>query len=280
MEVHSKVSRGNHREHVVFSSPHYGHSGVAEAARDLFMQIDGNISDNGFATAQRGQERRIKGSSLTIQTHALIEGFGFINGHVDSSPYLGGFLSSLLGAGCECDGYSVRIVGHSLGGAIAALLGLRLYSRYPSLHVYTYGSLPCVDPVIAEACSGFVTSIVYNNEFSSRLSVASIMRLRGAAISVLSEDATADSTVISKLARRFLFLSNHEQIKQEDRQQDSNLNSRTMTTKETNNQNAGNKIKRFLSGKRWIWKTDLIRKWDLVIQKIISPILFLALLLI
>lgn len=38
----------------------------------------------------------------------------------------GGFLSSLLGAGCECDGYAVRIVGHSLGGAIAALLGIRV----------------------------------------------------------------------------------------------------------------------------------------------------------
>lgn len=37
-----------------------------------------------------------------------------------------GLLSSLLGAGCECEGYSVRIVGHSLGGAIAALLGLRV----------------------------------------------------------------------------------------------------------------------------------------------------------
>lgn len=37
-----------------------------------------------------------------------------------------GLLSSLLGVGCECEGYSIRIVGHSLGGAIAALLGLRV----------------------------------------------------------------------------------------------------------------------------------------------------------
>lgn len=41
-----------------------------------------------------------------------------------------GFLSSLLGAGCECDGYAVRIVGHSLGGAIAALLGIRVTSQF------------------------------------------------------------------------------------------------------------------------------------------------------
>jgi hypothetical protein len=37
-----------------------------------------------------------------------------------------GFLSSLLGAGCECDGYNIEIVGHSLGGAVAALLGIRV----------------------------------------------------------------------------------------------------------------------------------------------------------
>jgi hypothetical protein len=44
-----------------------------------------------------------------------------------------GFLSSLLGAGCECDGYNIEIVGHSLGGAVAALLGIRvryLFSMY------------------------------------------------------------------------------------------------------------------------------------------------------
>lgn len=38
-----------------------------------------------------------------------------------------GLLSSLLGSGCECEGYTVRIVGHSLGGAIAALLGIRVW---------------------------------------------------------------------------------------------------------------------------------------------------------
>jgi putative lipase involved disintegration of autophagic bodies len=37
-----------------------------------------------------------------------------------------GFLSSLLGDGCECHGYNIEIVGHSLGGSIAALLGIRV----------------------------------------------------------------------------------------------------------------------------------------------------------
>ncbi|KAK2991197.1 hypothetical protein RJ640_027169, partial [Escallonia rubra] len=118
-------SSGNHiqpsvRQTVVSSLPHHAHSGIVEAARDLFMQIDGN-TDSG------------------------------------QSSEFGGFLSSLLGPGCECYGYNIRIVGHSLGGAISALLGLRLCRRYPKLHVFAYGALPCVDSIVADACSDFVT---------------------------------------------------------------------------------------------------------------------------
>ncbi|PHT28624.1 hypothetical protein CQW23_31757 [Capsicum baccatum] len=152
------------RQRVVSSSPHYAHSGVVEAARDLYMQVDGNGGD-------------------------------------------GGFLSSLLGVGCECEGYGVRIVGHSLGGAIAALLGMKLRKQYPDLHVYTYGALPCVGLVVADACSEFITSIVNNDEFSARLSVASIMRLQAAALKALSEDGTIDITTILKLAHHFTSLS-------------------------------------------------------------------------
>lgn len=109
---------------------------------------------------------------------------------------------------------------------------LQLYARYPNLHVYAYGPLPCVDRVIAEACSDFVTrcmnstllsfwwlcflgnlalltfstfySIVYNDEFSSRLSVNSILRLRAAAIAALSDDSPTDSAIINSFARRIL----------------------------------------------------------------------------
>ncbi|KAJ7008645.1 sn1-specific diacylglycerol lipase beta-like protein [Populus alba x Populus x berolinensis] len=58
---------------------HYvvGHSGIVEAARDLYIQIEGDLADN-------------------------------------ESENSSGLLSSLLGAGCECDGYSLHIVGHSL----------------------------------------------------------------------------------------------------------------------------------------------------------------------
>ncbi|KAJ3675425.1 hypothetical protein LUZ60_004467 [Juncus effusus] len=146
-------------ESVISTFPHYGHGGIIEAARELFMQTDG-------------------------------------------------LLSSLLGQGGELQGYKIRIVGHSLGGAVATLLGIRLYKRYPNLHVFAFGPLPCVDLVIAEACSHFVTTIVFNDEFSSRLSVNSILRLRSAAINSLSDSSSADSAMIRTLARK-IFHNNY-----------------------------------------------------------------------
>ncbi|KAF5942041.1 hypothetical protein HYC85_019683 [Camellia sinensis] len=109
----------------------------------------------------------------------------------------------------------------------------QLYRQYPNLHVYAYGSLPCLDPIIADACSEFITSIVYNNEFSARLSVASILRLRAAALMALSQD-TADSTIASKLAHKFLFVSRYERTRVEEKIHDSHLNSSAMTTGDRN----------------------------------------------
>ncbi|PSS23989.1 Sn1-specific diacylglycerol lipase [Actinidia chinensis var. chinensis] len=188
------------RQKVISSLPHYGHSGIVEAARDLFMQIEGNLGDDDICSESRG------------------------------------YLSSLLGAGCECDGYAVRVVGHSLGGAVAAMLGLRLYCRYPNLHVYAYGPLPCMDPIVADACSEFVTSIVYSNEFSARLSVASVLRLRAAALTALSQDPT-DASIPSKLARRFLFVSKYEKSEVEEKIEAPNLNSSVIITENRSRQN-------------------------------------------
>lgn len=62
-----------------------------------------------------------------------------ITTHWGAESESSGFLSSLLGSGCECYGYDVRIVGHSLGGAIAALLGIKvrpsLVGRYTVVYV-------------------------------------------------------------------------------------------------------------------------------------------------
>ncbi|TVU36169.1 hypothetical protein EJB05_18088 [Eragrostis curvula] len=149
---------------VLSSFPHYGHAGIVESARELYTKLEG--------------EPIHQDKSDTVTT---------------------GFLSSLLGDGCECHGYSIEIVGHSLGGSVAALLGIRLYGRFPKLHVYAYGPAPCVDYVIADACSQFVTSIVHNDEFSARLSMNSVIRLRGSAVKALSKNSSLSSAKVGKL---------------------------------------------------------------------------------
>nr|KJB27929.1 hypothetical protein B456_005G017800 [Gossypium raimondii] len=117
--INSSFIHPSVKKRVKSSFPHFGHSGIVETARDLYTQIEGYPGDESQS---------------------------------------GGFVSSLLGVGCECEGYNLRVVGHSLGGSIAALLGIRLYGKFPNLHVYSYGPLPCVDLVVADACSDFITS--------------------------------------------------------------------------------------------------------------------------
>ncbi|GJS89870.1 triacylglycerol lipase SDP1-like protein [Tanacetum coccineum] len=47
-------------------------------------------------------------------------------------------LTSYLGAGCKCEGYDLHVVGHSLGGAIAAMLGLKVVKITHSRYVYLW----------------------------------------------------------------------------------------------------------------------------------------------
>lgn len=53
-------------------------------------------------------------------------------------------------------------------------------------------------------------SIVYDNEFSARLSVGSIHRLRAAAIVALSQDSKTDTALMYRLARQFLYLGQYQ----------------------------------------------------------------------
>ena len=78
-------------------------------------------------------------------------------------------------------------------------------------------------------------SIVHDNEFSSRLSVASILRLRADAIMTLSQDAAANSGIISKLVQGFLFVGNYKKCNVGEEVSASDMNSRVMTTEDTNN---------------------------------------------
>ncbi|CAH2040656.1 unnamed protein product [Thlaspi arvense] len=85
--------------------------------------------------------------------------------------------------------------------------------------------------------------IIYNNEFSARLSIASILRLRGAALTAVSQD-TAESTITSKLASRFLFLSKCEKSKDETKIQNLNSNSHAMVAEDGNLQDHNSEYRR------------------------------------
>lgn len=55
-----------------------------------------------------------------------------------------GLLTELLGPGGECEGYSLRFVGHSLGGSIAALTALRVHP--PTSPAPSWSNKDCVPP--------------------------------------------------------------------------------------------------------------------------------------
>jgi len=62
-----------------------------------------------------------------------------------SDTVTAGFLSSLLGDGCECNGYNIEIVGHSLGGSVAALLGIKVSLFTLNYKEFYFKSLHDVD---------------------------------------------------------------------------------------------------------------------------------------
>ncbi|KAF1880634.1 hypothetical protein Lal_00011693 [Lupinus albus] len=84
------------------------------------------------------------------------------------------------------EGFRLRLVGHSLGGAIASLLAIMIHRKSSKelgfspdiVSAVGYGTPPCVSRELAENCSGYVTTVVMQDDIIPRLSVASIARLR------------------------------------------------------------------------------------------------------
>ncbi|KFK37093.1 hypothetical protein AALP_AA4G212200 [Arabis alpina] len=84
------------------------------------------------------------------------------------------------------EGYKLRLVGHSLGGAIASLMAIML-RKMPReelgfdagiISAVGFATPPCVSKELAEDCSEFVTTIVMQDDIIPRLSTASLARLR------------------------------------------------------------------------------------------------------
>ncbi|CAN8286830.1 unnamed protein product [Cochlearia groenlandica] len=84
------------------------------------------------------------------------------------------------------EGYKLRLVGHSLGGAIASVMAIML-RKMPReelgfdaeiISAVGYATPPCVSKEVAENCCEFVTTIVMQDDIIPRLSTASLARLR------------------------------------------------------------------------------------------------------
>lgn len=82
------------------------------------------------------------------------------------------------------EGYRIRITGHSLGGGVAALLGLLVLQEFKKEHignmstlvllkVYAYGPPSSVDAKLAEFTESFVTSAVLHDDVVPRLTPTS-----------------------------------------------------------------------------------------------------------
>ncbi|GLJ41674.1 hypothetical protein SUGI_0862540 [Cryptomeria japonica] len=94
------------------------------------------------------------------------------------------------------EGFKLRLVGHSLGGAAAALLAIMLRKRSeeelgfsPDI-VSSVGiaTPPCVSRTLAESCIDFVTTVVLQDDAIPRMSGTSLARLRS---EILSTDWTS-----------------------------------------------------------------------------------------
>ncbi|KAI3960014.1 hypothetical protein MKW98_016738 [Papaver atlanticum] len=84
------------------------------------------------------------------------------------------------------EGFRLRLVGHSLGGAAASLLAIMLRKKSQeelgfSPDIVTaigVGTPPCLSKELAESCASYVSTLVLQDDIVPRLSVASLQRLR------------------------------------------------------------------------------------------------------
>ncbi|KAK9057378.1 hypothetical protein SSX86_022213 [Deinandra increscens subsp. villosa] len=84
------------------------------------------------------------------------------------------------------EGFRLRLVGHSLGGAIASMLAIMIRKKTSeelgfSPEIVTavgYGTPPCVSRELAECCHDYVTTVCMQDDIIPRLSVATLVRLR------------------------------------------------------------------------------------------------------
>lgn len=71
-------------------------------------------------------------------------------------------------------GYEIVLVGHSLGGSVAALTTFLLHTVMPDVRCVTYGCPSCVSDSLADEMRSYVTSVVLHDDIICRITPNSI----------------------------------------------------------------------------------------------------------
>lgn len=88
---------------------------------------------------------------------------------------------------CAHPDFGIRIVGHSLGAGVAAMLGLMLRQQYPSLYCLCFSPPGCVfSERTARESKCYVCSFVLHNDMVPRLSFDSLANLRNDLIEMIA----------------------------------------------------------------------------------------------
>jgi len=178
-----------HREHKVVCLSIRGTATIQDVITDIRqvpVPFPGQEASDVCATIREKDDEwtsifRGQGVALCGMASAAVN---LYDEHIDSIRY---FVSR---------GYRIRVVGHSLGGGVATMIGMLImrelerhedYSRLlrakeseeetSLLHVYAYGTPSCVDVKLAESVDPFVTTVVLHDDVVPRLTPASCRAL-------------------------------------------------------------------------------------------------------
>ena len=112
--------------------------------------------------------------------------------------------------------YKLKLIGHSLGGAVATLMTFKLQDKY-NIETITFGSPPVCSKELVDALSSPITNIVLGNDIIPQLSITSIDALEKDLIQAnWKEELSAETSsggisgFISTISEKLLFFQKKE----------------------------------------------------------------------
>jgi len=86
----------------------------------------------------------------------------------------------------EYEGYKLRIIGHSLGAGVAAILSVLLRPKYPNLRCLAFSPPGCVmSENLADDVASFTTAYVVNDDIVARTSIEGFEELRDSILEMI-----------------------------------------------------------------------------------------------